>query len=130
MKERVLPLSQTINQPSFRHWILNKMVASTLMMIKLFLNIFGVILINVLIASFLLTIVTVLIYCIIAVDCGSNNEDDCYLSDVDLEEANFSSMINIQPKQICYFEGKYLLTNNWKILRWFCHFFLPNINFL
>ena len=42
-------------------------------------------------------------------DCGSNNEDDCFSSDVGLEEANFENMTKIHHEQVCFIVGKFLI---------------------
>ena len=69
----------------------------------------GVALIGVIIASCLLTIFTVIIYFVMVHDCGSNNEDDCFSSDVGLEEANFENMTKIHHEQVCFIVGKFLI---------------------
>ena len=82
------------------------MVVSPLM-IKLILNILGVALIGIIVASCLLTIFTVIIYFVMVHDCGSNNEDDCFPSDIGLEEANFENMTKIHRDQVCFVVGKF-----------------------
>ena len=84
------------------------MVVSPLM-IKLILNILGVALIGIIVASCLLTIFTVIIYFVMVHDCGYNNEDDCFPSDIGLEEANFENMTKIHREQVCYVVGKFFI---------------------
>ena len=83
------------------------MVVSPLM-IKLILNILGVALIGIIVASCLLTIFAVIIYFVMVHDCGYNNEDDCFPSDIGLDEANFENMTKIHREQVCYVVSKFL----------------------
>ena len=77
------------------------------LMVKIIFNIMGVTLIGLIVASCLLTIFTVIVYFVMIHDCSSNNEDDCFLSDTGLDEANFNNMTMIQTDQICFVVGKY-----------------------
>ena len=67
----------------------------------------GVALIGIIVASCLLTIFTVIIYFVMVHDCGSNNEDDCFPSDIGLEEAYFENMTKIHHEQVCFIVGKF-----------------------
>ena len=77
------------------------------LVVKIIFNIMGVTLIGLIVASCLLTILTVVVYFVMIHDCSSNNEDDCFLSDTGLDEENFNNMTMIQTDQLCLVVGKY-----------------------
>ena len=77
------------------------------LLIKIILNIIGITLIGLLVASCFLTIFTIAVYFVMIHDCSSNNEEDCFLSDTSLDETNFNNMTMTQEDQICFVIGKY-----------------------
>lgn len=77
------------------------------LLIKIILNIIGITLIGLLVASCFLTIFTIVVYFVMIHDCSSDIEEDCFLSDTGLDETNFNNMTMIQADQICFVIGKY-----------------------
>ena len=77
------------------------------LLIKIILNIIGITLIGLLVASCFFTIFTIAVYFVMIHDCNSNDEEDCFLSDTGLDETNFNNMTMIQADQICFVVGKY-----------------------
>ena len=68
---------------------------------------------GVMIVCFMMSIISAVVVCVTnVVEWVSNNEEERISSDGGLDDEHFIEMTNINPNQICYVEGMYLLTVN------------------
>ena len=68
---------------------------------------------GIMIACFTLSIISAVVVCVLnVVERVSNNEEERVSSDGGLDDEHFVELTNINPNQICYVEGMYLLTVN------------------